>query len=211
MHTLETYINTNAGLLSHTQLELFRSAILVALNQTHTYIYTYIHEQALGVINGLSFEEQFWSLSTTIEPAPLIYGLGQQKTSFRLPVGEEHGLDIYTLWARDPGSTPDHDPKGGSSLYGSHPFYMQVSKKDGNTHGVYVRSSNAMDVVLTQQSLTLRGTGGVVDLTVFMGPTPKHVSFEFRLHVCILHNIHMYHTYFCSWIQHRSRCPLFLF
>jgi hypothetical protein len=58
-----------------------------------------------------------------------MYGLGQQKAPFRLPVGQETGLETYTLWARDPGGTPDHAAKGGSSLYGSHPLYMQLSKQ----------------------------------------------------------------------------------
>ena len=60
-----------------------------------------------------------------------MYGLGQQKAPFRLPVGQETGLETYTLWARDPGGTPDHVSKGGSSLYGSHPLYMQLSKQVG--------------------------------------------------------------------------------
>jgi hypothetical protein len=46
-------------------------------------------------------------------------------------VGQETGLETYTLWARDPGGTPDHVSKGGSSLYGSHPLYMQLSKQVG--------------------------------------------------------------------------------
>jgi hypothetical protein len=120
------HTHTHADIRGHKRPKLRRAA-RGSHTTTHTYTHTHIHTQTFGVTNGLSFEEQFWSLSTTLEPAPLIYGLGQQKTSFRLAVGEEDGIDVYTLWARDPGSTPDHDPKGGSSLYGSHPFYMQVS------------------------------------------------------------------------------------
>jgi alpha-glucosidase (family GH31 glycosyl hydrolase) len=169
---------------------------------------TYKHtrtRQLPGFTNGLSFEEQYWSLSSTLETAPLIYGLGQQKAPFRLPAGEENGMDIYTLWARDVGSTPDHKPQGGTSLYGSHPFYMQVSKRDGLAHGVYVRSSNAMDVALTQTSITFRGTGGIIDMTVFMGDTPKEVMLV-CMYVCVYVYIYIYnymnvHVYvFCMYL-----------
>lgn len=107
-----------------------------------------------GLINGLSFEQQFWQFSSEVEEDPLLFGLGQQKAPMKLPAGEAEGLDVYTLWARDPGGTPEHNAMGGSSLYGSHPFVMQVSKETGTAHGLLVRSSNALDAVLAQRSVS---------------------------------------------------------
>ena len=80
----------------------------------------------------------------------------------------------YTLWNTDmPASNFDN------SLYGSHPFYIQVSKT-GKAHGVLFLNSNAMDVTLTESAdqgntIGIQSTGGLVDLYIFAGPTPSDV------------------------------------
>ena len=41
---------------------------------------------------------------------------------------------------------------------GSHPFYMEV--RSGRAHGVFLRNSNGMDVMLEESSLSYRVIGG---------------------------------------------------
>ena len=43
-------------------------------------------------------------------------------------------------------------------LDGSHPFYMEL--RDGKAHGVFLRNSNGMDIMLNDTSLTYRVIGG---------------------------------------------------
>lgn len=46
---------------------------------------------------------------------------------------------------------------------------------DGNSHGILLLNSNAMEVVITGDTLSWRMTGGVIDLYVLMGPSPAQV------------------------------------
>lgn len=69
-----------------------------------------------------------------------------------------------------------------ASLYGSHPFFIQVSSS-GKAHGVLFMNSNGMDATLwggdtdeiQGQSLGVQSTGGVLDFYIFAGPTPQDV------------------------------------
>ena len=45
---------------------------------------------------------------------------------------------------------------------GSHPFYLDLRSSSGNSHGVYLRNSNGMDVILTADSLTYNVIGGKI-------------------------------------------------
>lgn len=80
----------------------------------------------------------------------------------------------YTLWNTDMPAA-----KFDTGLYGSHPFYIQVTES-GKAHGVLFMSSNAMDITLTESAtqgntIAVQSTGGLVDLYVFAGPTPADV------------------------------------
>jgi hypothetical protein len=52
----------------------------------------------------------------------------------------------------------DHTPS--SSPDGSHPFYMEM-RSPGVAHGVFLRNSNGMDIVIGETSLTYRTIGGL--------------------------------------------------
>ena len=45
----------------------------------------------------------------------------------------------------------------------------------GETHGIALINSNAMDVVLTNTTVQYRVIGGVLDFYFLMGPTPNAV------------------------------------
>ncbi len=62
--------------------------------------------------------------------------------------------------------------------YGSHPFYL--STRAGKSHGVFLLSSNGMDVNLKRESLTYRVVGGVFDFYFFVGPSAEQVVQQYQ-------------------------------
>jgi alpha-glucosidase (family GH31 glycosyl hydrolase) len=119
----------------------------------------------------LVFQEQYIQFVLGSPPDTMAtFGLGE---SSRLT--QHLGANLtYTLWNSDmPASN------FGQDLYGSHPFFVQVSAS-GDAHGVLFLSSNAMDVTLTDSedsgsTIAFQSTGGLVDIYVFAGPTPGDV------------------------------------
>ncbi|XP_045600359.2 lysosomal alpha-glucosidase [Procambarus clarkii] len=116
----------------------------------------------------LIYAEQFLQLSTSL-PSDYIYGLGEHL----------EGLLLDTYWKRRVLWNLDNVPEPGTNLYGSHPFYM-VLEPGGNAHGVFLLNSNAQDIVLQPHpALTIRAIGGIIDLYVFLGPTPNAVISQY--------------------------------
>lgn len=65
--------------------------------------------------------------------------------------------------------------KAGGHYYSVHPFYMIV-ENDGKAHGVFLLNSNAMAyTTLPAPGISLKTTGGVLDLFVFVGDSPAEV------------------------------------
>ena len=69
------------------------------------------------------------------------------------------------------------------SLYGSHPFFIQIAS-DGKAHGVMLMNSNSMDVTLSNsdtqgETIGIQATGGIIDLYIFAGPTPSAVIAQY--------------------------------
>ncbi|OQS00229.1 lysosomal alpha-glucosidase, partial [Thraustotheca clavata] len=123
-------------------------------------------------LNGLIFENQFIEISTSTASKVNFYGLGEHVGTFLAPTDGDH----FTMWARDQvaNSLHTHTRLGSDNVYGIHPFYVrrEASKM---THGVFFLSSNAIEAIAQNQSLTFRTVGGVLDFFVFLGPQPKQV------------------------------------
>jgi alpha-glucosidase len=116
--------------------------------------------------SGLAFKDRYLQIGTSLSRGDVIMGIGQHSRS---TLGVQPGT--YTLW--------NHDEGQGANMYGSHPFYM-VLRADGTSHGVFLLNSNAMDIVVTEESLTFRVVGGVLDLYIFAGPSPKEVVRQYH-------------------------------
>ncbi|XP_041362800.1 lysosomal alpha-glucosidase-like [Gigantopelta aegis] len=118
----------------------------------------------LKTAGSLLFADQFLQLSYYL-PSVNIYGLGEHRDSLMHSVNWTR----FTLWNKD------MPPTEKSNLYGSHPFYLMM-EDDGNSHGVLLLNSNAMDVILQPvPAITWRTIGGVLDFYIFLGPGPADV------------------------------------
>ncbi|XP_054162742.1 lysosomal alpha-glucosidase-like [Oppia nitens] len=117
-------------------------------------------------LTKLIYTNQFIQLKNKLS-SPLIYGIGEQKAPF-LKDTQWHMYSVF-----------NHDQPGDSfrPLYGSHPFYVNIEDKStGLAHGVYLRNSNAMDILLQPEpAITWRPIGGILDVFVFVGQSPDDV------------------------------------
>ncbi|XP_060863594.1 lysosomal alpha-glucosidase-like isoform X3 [Metopolophium dirhodum] len=119
-------------------------------------------------IGGFIFSDQFIQLSALL-PSKYIYGLGEHRTNLVL----DSNWKTYTMFNHD--NTPKPDING----YGSHPFYL-LMEKSGNSHGVFLFNSNAMDIILQPApAITYRVIGGILDFYFFSGPTPSDVITQY--------------------------------
>ncbi|KAJ4458053.1 putative Sucrase-isomaltase; intestinal [Paratrimastix pyriformis] len=122
---------------------------------------------------GLCFEDQFIEWATQLGSRDTaIYGLGERAGALKANLNK-----TYTIFTRDNGGAIADAP-----LYGAHPVWMDI-QPNGKSHGGFMLNSNAMDVVLTPGSadsdtpatMTWRLTGGILDLYLYVGPTPHDV------------------------------------
>lgn len=127
-------------------------------------------ESIFNFSESLVFQDQYiqFVLNNPIEVLAT-YGFGEStRDSQQLQDGS-----VYTLWSSD---TPAADFD--KSLYGTHPFFVQVSSS-GKAHGVLFLNNNAMELTVEgeggAQRLGVQATGGIVEIYVFGGPTPEAV------------------------------------
>jgi lysosomal alpha-glucosidase len=142
------------------------------------------------------FEDQYLALTTALtdKHEPNIYGLGERVDAFRL----DPRNNTYTMWNQDNGNTVK------KNLYGQHPFYLE-QRNDGNAHGFFFLSSNALDVVMkwnaAEKSLQVRSIGGIMDFFVFIGPQPQDVVRQYHNLIGLPHLIPYWALGFhqCRW------------
>ncbi|KAF9434647.1 hypothetical protein BGZ76_007668 [Entomortierella beljakovae] len=123
-----------------------------------------LFDSKVAGMDPLVYEDEYLEISTALPKDANIYGLGEVVSRFRRDTSGTR----QALWSRDAATPVDEN------LYGSHPFYLEM-RGNGTAHGVFLRSSNGMDVIMTPGKLTYKLIGGIVDLTVFLGPSPKDV------------------------------------
>ncbi|XP_008283297.1 maltase-glucoamylase, intestinal [Stegastes partitus] len=119
----------------------------------------------------LVFADQYLQLSAKL-PSHNIYGLGEH-------VHQQYRHD--TNWRTWPIFTRDAFPNGGThNLYGHYPFFLCMEDESGQSFGVFLMNSNAMEVTLQPApAVTFRTIGGVLDFYIVFGYTPEQVVQEF--------------------------------
>lgn len=126
---------------------------------------TIVNTQDIG---GLILSDKFLQMSAVL-PTSHIFGLGEKRARFMNNVN----WNTFALFNRD------RAPTEGVNLYGTQPFYLAV-EPDGNSHGMLLLNSNAMDVVLQPTpGITYRTTGGILNFFIFLGPSPKEVVAQY--------------------------------
>ncbi|CAG9860741.1 unnamed protein product [Phyllotreta striolata] len=114
------------------------------------------------------YSDQLLQISTKL-PSGNIFGIGEHRS----------GLRVSTNWTRFTLFNHDEIPTNQKNLYGSHPFYLAM-ENTGNSHGVFLLNSNAMDILLQPTpAITFRTIGGILDFYFFLGPTPAEVIAQY--------------------------------
>ena len=115
----------------------------------------------------LIYKDLYLEFSSSLDPKAEIFGLGERTRPGGLALPRDGTREA--IWARDIAALNTDQ-----NLYGSHPFFLQMSP-GGAAHGVLLMSSSGMDVEARSGSITYRVLGGVIDLYFFPGPTPEDV------------------------------------
>uniref|UniRef100_A0A8C1BIY9 alpha-glucosidase n=1 Tax=Cyprinus carpio carpio TaxID=630221 RepID=A0A8C1BIY9_CYPCA len=122
-------------------------------------------------VGPLVFADQYLQLSAKL-PSHNIYGLGEH-------VHQTFRHD--TNWRTWPIFTRAAFPNGGThNLYGHYPYFTCLEDASGQSFGVFLMNSNAMEVtVQPAPAVTFRTIGGVLDFYILVGETPETVVDEF--------------------------------
>ncbi|XP_050680926.1 lysosomal alpha-glucosidase-like isoform X1 [Leptidea sinapis] len=119
-------------------------------------------------VGGLVLSDKFLQLSTVL-PTNYTYGFGEKQSRFL----NDMRWQTHTLFNSD---TP---PTENVNLYGTHPFYLAL-ESNGNSHGVFLLNSNAIDIVLQPTpAITYRTIGGILNFYMMLGPTPQQVITQY--------------------------------
>lgn len=122
-------------------------------------------------IGGLQLSDQFLQIATRLNSHHL-FGLGEH-----MHQSLEHDMN-WTRWSM---WTRDHPVTANTNLYGLHPFYLNVEDSEGAAHGVLFYNANAQDVsLMPAPALTYRTIGGILDISIFLGPTPEQVIQQYH-------------------------------
>jgi alpha-glucosidase len=120
----------------------------------------------------LIFSDQYLQIASSLPEETNVYGLGDvvAESGFR----RDNHHTIQTFWNGDPAGNPTD-----RNLYGSHPFYIEARQPTPGhqrlCHGVYLRNSHGMDVILRTGVVEYRCLGGTLDFTFMGGPDPHQV------------------------------------
>ncbi|XP_067276076.1 sucrase-isomaltase, intestinal [Pseudorasbora parva] len=122
-------------------------------------------------LGPLVFADQYLQLSAKL-PSHNIYGLGEH-------VHQTFRHD--TNWRTWPIFTRDAFPNGGThNLYGHYPYFTCLEDESGQSIGVFLMNSNAMEVTIQPApAVTFRTIGGILDFYILVGDTPEAVVDEF--------------------------------
>lgn len=124
-------------------------------------------------LGKMIFSDKFIQINSDLD-SRLVHGLGEHYSNF-LKVADSY--QPYSFYHFDRLALP-----GGLKSYGGFPFFVnREAKNKSQAHGVYLRNSNAMDIVLQPEpSITFRPIGGVLDFYLLLGPTANDVVSQYQ-------------------------------
>lgn len=104
----------------------------------------------------LVFEDQYLEMSTHLPAEGTnTFGFGERLAPFK------HTRNVTTLFARD-----SHDYY--QNMYGAHTFYMDVRRGEGAAHGTFLLNAHGMDIITTEDRITYKAIGGILDFYFFI-------------------------------------------
>ncbi|XP_064234957.1 sucrase-isomaltase, intestinal isoform X2 [Aotus nancymaae] len=123
-------------------------------------------------IGPLVYSDQYLQISTRLA-SEYIYGIGEQ-------VHKRFRHDLY--WKTWPIFTRDQLPgDNNNNLYGHQTFFMCIEDTSGESFGVFLMNSNAMEIFIQPTPIvTYRVTGGILDFYIFLGDTPEQVVQQYQ-------------------------------
>lgn len=80
----------------------------------------------------------------------------------------------YTLWAADVPALLKH-----ANLYGSFPYYLHMFPESATSTGVLLLNSNGVEITPREKSINTRTIGGIIDMYVFVGPSPQDITRQY--------------------------------
>lgn len=126
-------------------------------------------KEIFRLTSNLVFQDQYLQFVISYSPSTFLYGFGESSSL----VQDIQNNSTRSLWASD---LPPF--LYGQSLYGSHPFMMQVAK-DGTASGFFLLNSNAIQLTKTSTWTAIQAVGGIIDLYFFSGPSPQDVITQY--------------------------------
>ncbi|WVN88893.1 uncharacterized protein L203_104108 [Cryptococcus depauperatus CBS 7841] len=125
--------------------------------------------------NPLVFEDQYLQLSSKLPINANLYGLGEVVAGSGYK--RNSSCTVQTMWARDAADPLDEN------IYGIHPIYLEARYDEAKdtvvSHGVFLRNSNGMDIVLRDGVIQYRVIGGTLDFYIFSGPSSYDVNEQY--------------------------------
>ena len=117
---------------------------------------------------GFIYSSQFLQINMKFgSNYSFIYGFGERFSNLRIPLN----YTTVSSFARDVG-----DWYTFRNSYGVHPFGLFINQYNGNSFGIFIVNSNAMEFIVTPDpGLQYRTIGGILDMYIFLGPTPLDV------------------------------------
>ncbi|KAL0212988.1 hypothetical protein RCL1_006614 [Eukaryota sp. TZLM3-RCL] len=114
--------------------------------------------------SSLIFSDHYLEIESSLAQDFNCYGLGIKFRKFLLDRNKK-----YSFWSKEGPGCPRDFP-----CYQTHPFLMANSPK-ANSFGIFFLNSNAAEIELGTNNMVFRSTGGIIDLFIYAGSSPKNV------------------------------------
>ena len=113
----------------------------------------------------LIFADQFLEINIAVPASAEIFGIGERRGSLAV----KRNLWSHGIWNRD--MAPNED----LNLYGDQPIWIVFDKSRNIYFGYVFWNSNAKSFTVGEEKVTLRSSGGIIDLFFVTGSSAENV------------------------------------